>query len=277
MKRLTGEQREPNDNSEHTMRASGEEHNSATEHHVIRKVLIFSVAALLGLSAGAYATHTLRSQSQHNQSASTSNAGAAATTHAARNVLKSTSDFDRDGIDDYSDIVQGAHLQAKAHPKYDDGYYQGGYPPEGKGACTDMVWHAFANAGYDLKAMVDKDIADAPAAYAGVAPSPDPNIDFRRVGVLGVFFTRYGESLTTDTSQHQQWQQGDLVIFDNTWHIGIASDNRDSHDIPLLLHNMGQQQRENDYLSFSSRRPITKHLRFAPEKLPSALRIAWHS
>jgi uncharacterized protein YijF (DUF1287 family) len=242
----------------------------------MRTALIFTVAALLGLSAGAWGTHVLRTQHYVNaQGASVTSAAASSGTGSAAAVLKSASDFDHDGIDDYSDIVQGAHLQAKAKPKYDNGYYQGGYPHEGKGACTDMVWHAFANAGYDLKAMVDKDIAQDPGAYSAVVAQPDPNIDFRRVGVLGVFFTRYGESLTTDTSQRDQWQQADLIIFDNTWHIAIASDNRDSKGLPLLLHNMGQEHRENDYLTFSSRRPITKHLRFAPEKLPASLRIAW--
>jgi hypothetical protein len=39
---------------------------------------------------------------------------------------------------------------------------------------------------------------------------------------------------------------------------------------------MGQEHRENDYLTFASRRPITKHLRFAPDKLPASLRIAWN-
>jgi uncharacterized protein YijF (DUF1287 family) len=253
-----------------------DEEQSSKSGRILRKTLIFTVAALLGLSAGAYGMHTLRQHGQQESGGGTTASAAVSSSSSRRAQLKSISDFDHDGIDDYTDIVQGAHLQAEARPKYDDGYYQGGYPPEGKGACTDMVWHAFANAGYDLKAMVDKDIAENPSAYKAVVSKADPNIDFRRVGVLGVFFTRYGDSLTTDTAQHDQWQQGDLVIFDSTWHIGIASDNRDKQDIPLLLHNMGQEHRENDYLTFASRRPITKHLRFAPDKLPASLRIAWN-
>ncbi|HJE21150.1 MAG TPA: DUF1287 domain-containing protein, partial [Bifidobacterium pullorum] len=64
-------------------------------------------------------------------------------------------DFDGDGVDDYTDILNGARKDAEAAPIYDDGYYQGGYPPADRGACTDVVWRAFAEAGYDLKAMVD--------------------------------------------------------------------------------------------------------------------------
>lgn len=245
----------------------------APGHHILRKILVFSVAAILGLSAAAYAMHSLKSSKVNAGNSTVENAVAGS--GAKSPLLISSSDFDKDGIDDYSDIVAGAHEQAREKPTYDDGYYQGGYPPADRGACTDMVWHAFANAGYDLKGMVDKDIAQDPQAYASVVSTPDPNIDFRRVGVLSVFFTRYGDSLTTDVSQHDQWQQGDLVVFDRTWHIGIVSENRDKQGIPLLLHNMGQQHRENDYLSFASHRPITAHLRFEPSKLPASLRLAW--
>lgn len=115
-------------------------------------------------------------------------------------LIPSEVDFDGDGVDDYTDLLDGARAEAEAAPIYDSGYYEGGYPPEDRGACTDTVWRAFAAAGYDLKAMVDADIAHDPAAYAQVAPSPDPNIDFRRVGVLSVFFSRYATGLSCDTS-----------------------------------------------------------------------------
>ena len=39
--------------------------------------------------------------------------------------IKSNTDFDNDGIDDYSDIVEGAKIEAKNKPQYKDGYYQG--------------------------------------------------------------------------------------------------------------------------------------------------------
>ncbi|WP_446898924.1 DUF1287 domain-containing protein [Clostridium sp. LBM24168] len=68
-------------------------------------------------------------------------------------VLKN-SDKDKDGIKDQEDILLGARKEAHKKVKYKSGYYIGGYPPENEGVCTDLVWRAFRNAGYDLKGMV---------------------------------------------------------------------------------------------------------------------------
>ena len=46
-----------------------------------------------------------------------------------------------------------------------------------------MIWRALEEAGYDLKAMVDADIAKDKESY-GIEVA-DPNIDFRRVKNLG--------------------------------------------------------------------------------------------
>lgn len=119
---------------------------------------------------------------------------------AAHPLLTSPVDYDHDGVDDYTAMVSGAHQEALRHPRYDSGYYQGGYPPDDRGACTDGIWRAFRQAGYDLKAMVDADIASSPVAYVGVISRPDPNIDFRRTKVLGVFLSRHAQRLTNDTS-----------------------------------------------------------------------------
>lgn len=194
---------------------------------------------------------------------------------AAYPRLKSSIDYDNDGIDDYTDLVQGAHEGAERHRKYDTGYYQGGYPPDDRGACTDEIWRDFSHAGYDLKAMVDADIAANPTAYSGVITRPDPNIDFRRTNVLGVFFGRYAQELTTDTAAHDQWQQGDIVIFDTSWHIGMVSDRRDKQGVPLLLHNMAQKHRENDYLGSDSHRIITGHFRFDASRIPQSVLKPW--
>ena len=114
--------------------------------------------------------------------------------------MTSPVDYDHDGVDDYTAMVSGAHQEALRHPRYDSGYYQGGYPPDDRGACTDGIWRAFRQVGYDLKAMVDADIASSPVAYVGVISRPDPNIDFRRTKVLGVFLSRHAQRLTNDTS-----------------------------------------------------------------------------
>ncbi|NMM98005.1 DUF1287 domain-containing protein [Bifidobacterium olomucense] len=187
----------------------------------------------------------------------------------------SSIDFNNNGKDDYSDILAGALADAANKPQYDDGYYQGGYPPDERGACTDVVWRAFREAGYDLKAMVDADISADPASYATVAPSPDPNIDFRRTGVLDVFFAKYARRLTDDPADKDQWQAGDIVVFSHTKHIGIISDKRDATGLPYVIHNMGQQQRENDYFAFKKRMSVTGHYRFDASQIPSDVLKAW--
>lgn len=184
-------------------------------------------------------------------------------------------DFNNNGVDDYADIVTGARKDAQAKPQYDDGYYQGGYPPDNRGACTDLVWRAFREAGYDLKAMVDADVAADPASYAAVASNPDPNIDFRRTGVLDVFFAKYGQSLTTDPTDKASWQGGDIVVFNHTKHIGIISDKRDGNGITYVLHNMAQNNRENDYLAFAHHMSVTGHYRFDASKVPASVLKAW--
>ena len=53
----------------------------------------------------------------------------------------------------------GARKDAEIHPRYNGAYYDGGYPPDDIGVCTDVIWRAFKNAGYNLKDMVDNDIS----------------------------------------------------------------------------------------------------------------------
>ncbi|KAB7790969.1 DUF1287 domain-containing protein [Bifidobacterium leontopitheci] len=189
--------------------------------------------------------------------------------------LTSATDYNGNGVDDYTDILDGARKDAEARPAYDSGYYQGGYPPADRGACTDLVWRAFRQAGYDLKAMVDADIAADPSSYAAVAANPAPNIDFRRTGVLDVFFRKYGQTLTTDTSDYAQWQAGDIVVFQHVKHIGVISDRRDKAGTAYVLHNMNQRERENDYLAFRRHMTVTGHYRWDASKVPSSVLRAW--
>lgn len=152
-------------------------------------------------------------------------------------------DGNGNGIDDSLDIVAGARRQIQAKPAYRSEYYDGGYPPETEGVCTDLVWRAILNAGYDLKASVDKDIADAVERYPRVQGSPDPNIDFRRVPNLYAFLSRSAVSLTAevkpwDAKNAKEWQPGDIVVFGRGYdHIGIVSDKRRRNGIPLMIHH----------------------------------------
>ena len=176
-------------------------------------------------------------------------------------TLISETDYDNDGIDDYTDILQGAKIEAKNKPKYKSAYYAGGYPPESEGVCTDVIWRALKNAGYLLKDMVDEDIKNNVSEYPRVNGKPDPNIDFRRVSNLKVYFDRNQISLTTDLSKISEWQPGDIVTFGTT-HIGIISDKRNSKGIPYLIHNTGQPFREEDVLElYGKNEQISGHYR----------------
>ena len=156
--------------------------------------------------------------------------------HAAEDFgfcdLVSPCDADSDGIDDFSDMVAGAREYIATDPVYRSAYFAGGYPDDGSGVCTDVIWHAFMSAGYVLKDMVDADIASDPGAYPDHS---DSNIDFRRVRNLRVFFERNAQSLTVSTKDPSQWMPGDIAVFDG--HIAICSDKRNAKGIPYLIHH----------------------------------------
>lgn len=187
-------------------------------------------------------------------------------------TIYSATDFNGNDTDDYTDFLLGARQDAKNHPTYNGDYQPGGYPPDNIGVCADVVWRAFKNAGYCLRDMVDADIAARPAAYPNVT-TRDPNIDFRRVKNLRVFFDTYAISLTTDPTEIDQWQPGDIVIFREDKHIGMVSDKRDADGLTFIIHNSGQPDREEDYLPTD---PPTSHYRFDASQVPQDLLIPWH-
>ena len=79
--------------------------------------------------------------------------------------LYSMRDENGNGTDDYHDFVAGARAYVESGPLYQSIYYAGGYPDDEHGVCTDVIWHAFAHAGYTRKDMVEEDIAADPQAY----------------------------------------------------------------------------------------------------------------
>ena len=176
-------------------------------------------------------------------------------------TITSQTDYDNDGIDDYTDILQGARIEAENKPTYKSVYYAGGYPPDNEGVCTDVIWRALKNAGYSLKDIIDEDIKNNVSAYPRVEGKPDPNIDFRRVPNLKIYFERNHITLTKDLTQIAEWQPGDIVVFGNS-HIGIISDKRNKKGIPFLIHNGGQPLREENILElYNNHNPISGHFR----------------
>lgn len=188
-------------------------------------------------------------------------------------TAESIVDFDGDGVDDYRDIMLGARQDAENKPKYKSEYYANAFPPDNIGVCTDVVWRAFKSAGYDLRAMVSKDIAQNTKDYHNVQ-KPDDKIDFRRVKNLRVFFDKYATVLTSDTDEISEWQPGDIVIFNDNTHIGVVSDKRSSDGKPYIIHNGGQPNREEDYLP---RTKVVAHYRFDASLLSEDFLEKWQN
>ena len=186
-------------------------------------------------------------------------------------TIKSSTDYNKNGTNDYTDILLGARKDAENHPTYNGNYYDGGYPPDNIGVCTDVVWRAFKNAGYSLRDMVNRDIINRREAYPQIEVR-DNNIDFRRVSNLQTFFEEYAQKLTTDTNEIAQWQPGDIVIFNGGKHIGIVSDKRNSKGQPYIIHNGGQPNREEDYFK---RAEVYAHYRFDASKIDDEVLIAF--
>lgn len=156
-------------------------------------------------------------------------------------------------------LVAGAREEVNRRPLYRSAYYKGGHPPATEGVCTDLVWRAFRFAGFDLKQAIDNDIRSNPKQYPRVQGKPDPNIDFRRVPNMMVYFKKYWRSVSGGPFKEkeaniQHFQAGDIVVFSNPDHIAILSDKRNSLGIPLLLHNDGPWAREaDDFMSWHDR------------------------
>ncbi|AEY65896.1 DUF1287 domain-containing protein [Clostridium sp. BNL1100] len=182
-------------------------------------------------------------------------------------------DMDGDGISDNEDIVQGARLEISNRTKYQSTYYEGGYPPKSEGVCTDVVWRALKNAGYDLKAHMDVDISKNTIDYKNGIIIPDPNIDFRRVKNQYVFFKKFATNLTTevkpfDRKNLYEWQPGDIVILKNSDHVAVISDKRRRDGVPGIIHNSSTfPMEENLLLKWSKNGRIIGHFRFPQNDL----------
>ena len=145
--------------------------------------------------------------------------------------------------------------------RYDDQYYNGGYPPDDIGVCTDVVWKGFRGIGLNLKNLVDKDIADHYEAYSDVVSVPDPNIDFRLVPTLEVFFQRNAEVLTTDINNLLAWQPGDIVTFESS-HVAIVSSIRNIWGRPYIIQHGKDPASEEDRIYASDGMEISGHYRW---------------
>lgn len=168
------------------------------------------------------------------------------------------SDADSDGINDQKDILLGAkkQLEAKAKNIFIEGssepnYYKGGDPPQDWALCTDIIARAFIEAGLDLRGLVYEDIKnnfnEYPLREIWNQRVCDPDIDYRRIQNLEIFFKRNGKVLLTnfDISKYENlscWLPGDVVFFDMDGdgysdNAGIISDNTTRSGVPKVIYN----------------------------------------
>lgn len=166
-------------------------------------------------------------------------------------------DKDGDGIDDQSDILQNVREYISTKPKYKSKYYDTGYPDDEYGVCTDVIAFGLLGAGYDLMELVNEDIVNHPLDYD--ITNLDKNIDYRRVRNLKIYFDRNAISLTTDVNEIEQWQGGDIVVFEK--HIGIISDKRNKKGIPYVIHHANPYQLNYEEDILEHRDDIVGHYR----------------
>lgn len=149
-------------------------------------------------------------------------------------------DADGDGIDDQTDMLYGAKAWVSTRPAYRSAYYEGGWPDDGCGVCTDVVAHALLSAGIDLRAEVARDAAARPGAY-GADPG-DIDIAFRRVRNQVAWLDAHAERLTLDVDDVTAWQGGDVVAYGSPEHVAIVSDRRDEKGRPYVIHHGSPSQ-----------------------------------
>jgi len=174
--------------------------------------------------------------------------------------LSSPLDADGDGADDWHDMVAGARAYIATRPRYKSRYFAGGYPDDGTGVCTDVIWQAFRAAGYELKDLVDADIAAHPERYDNIR-YPDGNIDFRRVSNLDRFFAAHAQVLPCSFDDPEQWQPGDIVVFGDRDHIAVCSDRRSADGIPWIIHH-GNPLEGAVETGRRGHQPVTGHYRW---------------
>lgn len=168
-------------------------------------------------------------------------------------------DKDNDGIDDQTDILINTRKYIITKPKYKSKYYGTGYPDDNYGVCTDVVAFALKDAGYDLRELVNNHVKENRNLYD--IDMIDKNIDFRRVLNLKTYFDYNAISLTTDVKRIEEWQGGDIVVFNR--HIGIVSDKRNHKGINFVIHHANPYQRYYEEDILENRDDIIGHYRIS--------------
>ncbi|MBP5231052.1 MAG: DUF1287 domain-containing protein [Clostridia bacterium] len=175
-------------------------------------------------------------------------------------VYRSETDQDGDFVDDATDVLLSVKTYLATKPVYKSAYYEGGWPTDGCGVCTDVVAQGLLGAGYDLRTLLSEDRAAHPEDYR-TDETPDPDIDFRRVRNLLPYFRRNAITLTTDSGKIDQWQPGDIVVWEG--HVGVISEHRNASGTPLVYHHANPSQTEYEQDVLNAYGEILGHFRIS--------------
>lgn len=168
----------------------------------------------------------------------------------------------------FSDRLAAAALAQLEHRVwYDPSYYRIHYPngdvPESIGVCTDVIIRAYRRVGIDLQRLVHEDVAGNPRSY-GITRA-DASIDHRRVPNLMRYFKRQGAALALSESAGD-YSAGDIVAWQlapGLTHIGIVAWKPESTaKTPLVVHNIGRNQRGPDLEDCLFNWPVIGHYRY---------------
>jgi uncharacterized protein YijF (DUF1287 family) len=193
-------------------------------------------------------------------------------------LLLSCNDLDYVSIDlnnkDQLNFINSVLDRTKHKIRYNGSYFDIDYPngdiPSNFGVCTDVIIRSYRKIGVDLQKLIHEDIKNNFYDYPISKHWPDQryadsNIDHRRVPNLEVFFSKYGESLST-SNINSEFKPGDIVTWDlkgsSPWHIGIVINRLSSStNRPMIVHNIGQGPIIDDAI-FDF--PIRGHYRYLP-------------
>lgn len=142
-----------------------------------------------------------------------------------------------------------AAARACVGDKYDASYFEGGPPPRGRGACTDVVYWGYLPV-LDLQKAVNAD-----RIAHGDTPL-EPNLDYRWCPRLIVWFQRHARSLPLEVNARtmETFRPGDVIFYsdgkgDVPGHVGLVSDRWSMDGRPFLIHNPGPRAVEENALT----------------------------
>ena len=144
-------------------------------------------------------------------------------------TIYSKIDYNKNGIDDYSDFLLGAKKRINKESSYEE-----------------LLDRVFQYAGYNLDKMVDNYIT-----------SNDDLIEVSRINLYKAFIKENATSITINFKKKEEFQPGDFVFLDDG--IAILSDKRDKWGLNYMIMIENGKVVEKDNLQESN---ISGHYRF---------------